>query len=205
MKNHVIPACGNYLNCTVEIFAQGAKRRYAKSPLYALSRPRIKELGILKQLFVGGKAMEIRMENYMKLEIPAKSCNEGFVRATVAAFAVQLDLSIEEMADIKTAVSEAVTNSIVHGYADMKGVVTIICRIADNAIEIEISDNGVGIEDIDKAMQPLYTSRPDCDRSGMGFTVMQTFMDELEVRSEVGEGTTVVMRKCVMAEKSVLV
>ncbi len=145
------------------------------------------------------------MENYMKLEIPAKSCNEAFVRATVAAFAVQLDLSIEEMADIKTAVSEAVTNSIVHGYADMKGVVTIVCRIADNAIEIEISDNGVGIEDIDKAMQPLYTSRPDCDRSGMGFTVMQTFMDELEVRSEVGEGTTVVMRKCVMADKGILV
>ncbi len=145
------------------------------------------------------------MENYMKLEVPAKSCNEAFVRAAVAAFAVQLDLSIEEMADIKTSVSEAVTNAIVHGYADMKGVVTIICRIADNAIEIEISDEGVGIEDIDRAMQPLYTSKPECDRSGMGFTVMQTFMDELEVSSEAGEGTRVIMRKCVAAEKSILV
>lgn len=145
------------------------------------------------------------MENYMKLEIPAKSCNESFVRATVAAFAVQLDLSVEEMADIKTAVSEAVTNSIVHGYADMKGVISIVCRIADNAIEIEVSDSGVGIEDIDRAMQPLYTSNPDGDRSGMGFTVMQTFMDELEVRSKVGDGTTVVMRKCVTADKGILV
>ena len=145
------------------------------------------------------------MENYMKLEIPAKSCNESFVRATVATFAVQLDLSIEEMADIKTAVSEAVTNSVVHGYADMKGVISVTCRIVDNAIEIEITDYGVGIEDIDKAMQPLYTSRPEGDRSGMGFTVMQTFMDELEVRSEIGEGTTVIMRKCVMADKSISV
>ena len=143
------------------------------------------------------------MENYMKLEIPAKSCNESFVRAAVAAFVVQLDLSIEEMADIKTAVSEAVTNSIVHGYAEMKGTVYLVCRIMDNAVEIEISDSGVGIEDIDKAMQPLYTSRPDGDRSGMGFTVMQTFMDELEVRSLPGEGTTVVMRKCVKADKKI--
>lgn len=135
------------------------------------------------------------MENYMKLEIPGKSCNESFVRAAVAAFAVQLDLSIEEMADIKTAVSEAVTNSIVHGYADMKGVVNITCRIEDNTIEIEVADSGVGIEDIDKAMQPLYTSRPECERSGMGFTVMQTFMDELDVKSQVGVGTVVTMKK----------
>ena len=135
------------------------------------------------------------MENYMKLEIPGKSCNESFVRAAVAAFAVQLDLSIEEMADIKTAVSEAVTNSIVHGYADMKGVVNITCRIEDNTIEIEVADSGVGIEDIDKAMQPLYTSRPECERSGMGFTVIQTFMDELDVKSQVGVGTVVTMKK----------
>lgn len=135
------------------------------------------------------------MENYMRLEVPAKSCNESFVRAAVAAFAVQLDLSIEELADIKTAVSEAVTNAIVHGYADMKGVVTIVCRIIDNSIELEISDNGVGIEDIAQAMQPLYTSRPDSERTGMGFTVMQTFMDELEVISRAGEGTTVKMKK----------
>lgn len=135
------------------------------------------------------------MENYMKLEVPAKSSNESFVRAAVAAFSVQLDLSVEELSDIKTAVSEAVTNSIVHGYSDMKGVVKILCRVIDSVFEIEVTDFGVGIEDIGQAMQPLYTSRPDCERSGMGFTVMQTFMDELYVESVPGEGTTVRMRK----------
>ena len=135
------------------------------------------------------------MENYMRLEVPAKSCNESFVRAAVAAFAVLLDLSVEELADIKTAVSEAVTNAIVHGYADMKGVVTLVCRIIGDSIELEVSDSGVGIENIAQAMQPLYTSRPDSERSGMGFTVMQTFMDDLEVISGVGEGTTVKMKK----------
>ncbi len=135
------------------------------------------------------------MENYMKLEVPAKSSNESFVRAAVAAFSVQLDLSVEELSDIKTAVSEAVTNSIVHGYSDMKGVVKIICKVIDSVFEIDVTDFGVGIEDIGQAMQPLYTSRPDCERSGMGFTVMQTFMDELYVESVPGEGTTVRMRK----------
>lgn len=135
------------------------------------------------------------MENYMKLEVPAKSYNESFVRSVVSAFAVQLDLSIEELADIKTAVSEAVTNSIVHGYANMKGIIKIVCRVIDSFIEIEITDFGVGIEDIDTALQPLYTSKPECERSGMGFTVMQTFMDELRVDSVVGEGTTITMKK----------
>ena len=135
------------------------------------------------------------MENYMKLEVPAKSANESFVRAAVSAFAVQLELSIEELADIKTAVSEAVTNSIVHGYANMKGVVKVVCRIIENNFEVEVSDFGVGIENIERAMQPLYTSKPECERSGMGFTVMQTFMDELDVRSEPGEGTVVIMKK----------
>ncbi len=135
------------------------------------------------------------MENYMKLEVPAKSCNESLVRAVVSAFSVQLDLSIEELADIKTAVSEAVTNSIVHGYANMKGVIKIVCRMIDGYIEIEITDYGVGIEDIDTAMQPLFTSKPECERSGMGFTVMQTFMDELKVVSKSGEGTVVTMKK----------
>lgn len=139
------------------------------------------------------------MENYMKLEVPAKSCNESFVRAAVAAFSVQLDLSIEDLADIKTAVSEAVTNAIVHGYVDMKGVVTIVCRIIDGMIEIEVADSGVGIEDIGQAMQPLYTSSPETERSGMGFTVMQTFMDELSVKSRVGEGTVVTMKKRINA------
>lgn len=135
------------------------------------------------------------MENYMKLEVPAKSCNESFVRAVVAAFSVQLDLSIEELADIKTAVSEAVTNSIVHGYANMKGVIKITCRVIDDYIEVEITDYGVGIEDIGAAMQPLFTSKPECERSGMGFTVMQTFMDDLKVASTPGEGTIITMKK----------
>lgn len=137
------------------------------------------------------------MENYMKLEVPAKSCNESFVRAAVAAFAVQLDLSVEELADIKTAVSEAVTNSIVHGYVDMKGIVKICCRIIDSQLEITVTDYGVGIENIGQAMQPLFTSKPQCERSGMGFTVMQTFMDELNVQSQPGEGTVVTMKKCI--------
>ncbi|MBO5955876.1 MAG: anti-sigma F factor [Clostridia bacterium] len=135
------------------------------------------------------------MENYMKLEVPAKSCNEAFVRAAVSAFSVQLDLSVEELSDIKTAVSEAVTNSIVHGYANMKGIVKIMCRIIGEIFEIEVTDYGVGIEDIGQAMQPLFTSKPEGERSGMGFTVMQTFMDELYVRSEPGEGTVVTMKK----------
>lgn len=135
------------------------------------------------------------MDNYMKLEVPAKSCNESFVRAAVAAFSVQLDLDASELADIKTAVSEAVTNSIVHGYANMKGMVSISCKVIDNEIEIEVKDYGVGIEDIGQAMQPLYTSKPGYERSGMGFTVMQTFMDGLIVKSKPGEGTTVCMKK----------
>ncbi len=137
------------------------------------------------------------MENYMKLEVPAKSINESFVRAVVAAFSVQLDLSVEDLADIKTAVSEAVTNSIVHGYANMKGIVRIVCKVVDGCIEIEVSDFGVGIEDVNIAMQPLFTSKPECERSGMGFTVMQTFMDELTVKSQLGEGTVVTMKKCI--------
>ena len=135
------------------------------------------------------------MENYMKVEVPAKSCNEALLRAVVAAFSVQLDLSIEELSDIKTAVSEAATNSIVHGYANMKGTVKVVCRKIDECIEIEVTDYGLGIEDIDAAMQPLFTSKPECERSGMGFTVMQTFMDEVSVFSRPGEGTIVTMKK----------
>ncbi len=135
------------------------------------------------------------MNNYMKLEVPAKSCNEAFVRAVVGAFAGQMDPTIEEIADIKTAVSEGVTNAIIHGYEDMKGVVTIICRNEENIIEIVIEDKGRGISDIDKAREPLYTSKPNEERSGMGFTVMETFMDILLVESEAGKGTRLTMRK----------
>lgn len=135
------------------------------------------------------------MNNYMKLEVPAKSSNEAFVRATVGAFVSQMDPTIEEIADIKTAVSEGVTNAIIHGYEHIKGVVTVICRSEENMIEIVISDSGVGISDIEKAREPLYTSKPKEERSGMGFTVMETFMDVLIIESEVGVGTRITMRK----------
>lgn len=137
------------------------------------------------------------MENYMKLEIPSKSCNESFVRAVISAFAVQLDITIEEMSDIKTAVSEAVTNAIVHAYSDFLGTIKIICRVVGNEIEISVEDFGKGISDVEQAMQPLYTENPDGERSGMGFTVMQTFMDALEVKSTVNTGTVVIMRKII--------
>ena len=136
-----------------------------------------------------------QMNNYMKLEVPAKSSNEAFVRAVVGAFVSQMDPTIEEIADIKTAVSEGVTNAIIHGYENMKGVVTVICRSEENIIEIVIADSGVGIPDIEKAREPLYTSKPKEERSGMGFTVMETFMDVLIIECEVGVGTRITMRK----------
>lgn len=134
-------------------------------------------------------------ENEMKLEFISKSNNEAFARISVAAFVSQLDPTIEEISDIKTAVSEAVTNSIVHGYEDTLGIVTVICKIHENEISIEISDNGKGIEDIDIAKQPLYTTRPNLERSGMGFTIMESFMDDLQIESVLGIGTKVTMRK----------
>lgn len=137
------------------------------------------------------------MDNYMKLEFPSKSCNEAFARAAVGAFATQLDLTIEDLADIKTAVSEAVTNSIVHGYAKQKGVVEVQCRITGSVFEVEVCDTGCGITDVEEAMQPLYTTMPDDERSGMGFTVMQSFMDKLTVESMPGEGTRIHMTKVI--------
>lgn len=131
----------------------------------------------------------------MKLEFLSKSSNEAFARVAAAAFASQLDPTIEELADIKTAVSEAVTNAIIHGYENKPGIIKMICRLYERSIEIEISDEGKGIEDIEQAMQPLYTSKPDMERSGMGFTVMESFMDKVEVRSKPGEGTTVTLYK----------
>lgn len=136
-------------------------------------------------------------ENEMKLEFLSKSNNESFARITVAAFAAQLDPTIEEISDIKTAVSEAVTNSIIHGYEENEGIVKIACRLFANSIEIEISDNGKGIEDIKKARQALYTSKPELERSGMGFTIMESFMDEVKIESVLGLGTKVTMKKMI--------
>ncbi len=133
--------------------------------------------------------------NEMTLEFESKSQNESFARTVVAAFATQLDPTIEELADIKTAVSEAVTNSIIHGYSNTIGKVTMHCIIEGNELMVEIKDEGVGIENIEKAMEPLYTSRPELERSGMGFSFMEAFMDELEVVSQLGSGTLVRMRK----------
>ena len=136
-------------------------------------------------------------ENEMKLEFLSKSNNESFARITVAAFVAQLDPTIEEISDIKTAVSEAVTNSIIHGYEENEGIVKIVCRLFANSIEIEISDNGKGIEDIEKARQALYTSKPELERSGMGFTIMESFMDEVKIESVLGLGTKVTMKKVI--------
>jgi len=134
-------------------------------------------------------------ENEMKLEILSKSQNEAFARAVVGAFASQLDPTLEEISDVKTAVSEAVTNAIIHGYENSCGFVTIISKIKDNTLYVEVIDKGKGIEDISLARQPLYTSKPELERSGMGFTVMETFMDSVEVFSELGKGTRIVMTK----------
>lgn len=136
-------------------------------------------------------------KNEMKLEFLSESNNESFARISVAAFAAQLDPNVEELADIKTAVSEAVTNSIIHGYEEKEGIIKIECRIFENSIEIEISDTGKGIEDIEKAREPLYTSKPDMERSGMGFTIMESFMDKVEIKSVLGVGTKVTMKKTI--------
>ena len=141
--------------------------------------------------------MITKYDNEMKLEFLSKSANEAFARIAVAAFASQLDPTIEEIADIKTAVSEAVTNSIIHGYENREGIVKIHCMLKDNNIIIEISDTGIGIEDINIAKEPLYTSKPNLERSGMGFTIMQSFMDELNVESVLNLGTKVTMRKVI--------
>lgn len=131
----------------------------------------------------------------MKLEIKSKSCNEAFARVTVAAFASQLNPTFEELADIKTAVSEAVTNSIIHGYENKDGMIHINCKLHDKTLDVEIVDYGKGIENIDIAKQPLYTSKPELDRSGMGFTIMESFMDEIRIESILGMGTKILMKK----------
>ncbi len=133
--------------------------------------------------------------NKMKIQFLNKSANEGFARVSVAAFVTQVDVTVEQLADIKTAVSEAVTNSIVHGYEGLVGYVTLECELSEDTVYITVSDFGRGISDIELARKPLYTSRPELERSGMGFTVMETFMDTVEVSSSLGLGTTVRMSK----------
>lgn len=133
--------------------------------------------------------------NRMKTEFLSKSSNEAFARVVAASFVAQADPSIDVLADIRTAVSEAVTNAIVHGYDDQEGLVTMECLLYPDRVEITIEDNGRGIQDIEQAKTPLYTSRPDLERSGMGFTVMETFMDSLEVESAPGKGTKIHMSK----------
>ncbi|ASW43691.1 anti-sigma F factor [Clostridium isatidis] len=136
------------------------------------------------------------VDNRVCIELMSKSQNEGFARVAIAAFVSQLDPTIEELSDVKTAVSEAVTNSIIHGYENRKeDIIRIEATISGNEVTIIVEDFGVGIKDVKKAMEPLYTSKPELERSGMGFTVMETFMDSLEVESKEGKGTKVVMKK----------
>lgn len=134
-------------------------------------------------------------DNIMKIEFLSKSTNEGFARVAVASFVSQLDPTIEELSEIKTAVSEAVTNSIVHAYDDEYGMISILAKIKGNTVTIQINDNGKGIVDIAKAKEPLYTTKPDLERSGMGFTIMESFMDDLVIKSEINNGTSVTMSK----------
>lgn len=136
-------------------------------------------------------------DNEMKLEFLSKANNEAFARITVAAFVSQLDPTIEELADIKTAVSEAVTNAIVHGYEDTEGIVKVVAKLFENTVEIEVSDTGKGIEDVELARKPLYTTKANLERSGMGFTIMESFMDEVEIDSVVGLGTKIKMKKMI--------
>jgi stage II sporulation protein AB (anti-sigma F factor) len=142
----------------------------------------------------------MKIDNEMKLEFLSKSQNESFARSVVAAFVAQLDPTIEELSEVKTAVSEAVTNAIIHGYSCGTGNVIICSRIIGYTVEIEVKDSGQGIEDIELARQPLFTSKPELERSGMGFTVMETFMDKVEIESYPGKGTIVRMTKTLKAD-----
>ena len=143
----------------------------------------------------------MKSENSMRIEFPSRSVNEGFARISVAAFAAQLDPTLEELEDIKTALSEAVTNAIVHAYPDEIGKIVIKAKISENRmLEIRIQDRGCGIADIAQAKEPLYTTGGE-ERSGMGFTIMESFMDTLSVRSKTGKGTTVILKKKILPRR----
>lgn len=140
----------------------------------------------------------MKFENYMILEFPSRSTNEAFARSAVACFASQMDPTLEELGDIRTAVSEAVTNCIVHAYPNALGIITVRCRILkDNVLDIVVKDRGVGIADTEQARRPMFTTG-GTDRSGMGFTIMESFMTSFEVTSQLGKGTTVHMRRKLM-------
>lgn len=145
--------------------------------------------------------MKRAVKNEMSLSFPSKSCNEAFARSAVAAFVMNLDPTISQLSDIKTAVSEAVTNCIVHGYRRSSGTIYINGRITDdNKVTLKIRDKGCGIEDVKKAMEPLYTSAPEEERAGLGFAVMQSFCDKVRVKSTVGKGTTVTLEKMILCD-----
>ena len=135
--------------------------------------------------------------NEIEIRFDSRSVNEGFARVAVASFMTQLNPTVEEVADVKTAVSEAVTNSIIHGYDNEVHKVSIRCRIEDNVFIVEVCDKGKGIENIEEAMRPMFTTKPEQERSGMGFAFMEAFMDTVEVESEPGKGTKVKMKKTV--------
>ena len=142
----------------------------------------------------------MKMSNKMKLTFLSLSENEMFARSVVSCFALQINPSVSDISDIKTAVSEAVTNCIVHGYPNGVGEITIECQIERNNLHINVFDNGVGIENVERAIEPFYTTKEDEERSGMGFTIMQTFTDEFSLSSERGKGTTVRMIKKIGAK-----
>lgn len=137
------------------------------------------------------------LKNEMKMEFQAVSSNEGFARVAVGAFVAGLNPTVDELADIKTAVSEAVTNCIIHGYEQKEGSIWIQCVTEGSQVQISITDTGRGIADVEQAKEPLFTTKPELERSGMGFAFMEAFMDELEVFSKPGEGTCVTMRKTI--------
>lgn len=139
-------------------------------------------------------------DNEIEIVLSSNPKNEAVARVSVSSFIMELNPSMSELTDVRTAVSEAVTNSIIHGYENKKGRIYIKCAIKDRTVYISIEDRGVGIKDVEKAMLPLYTSKPELERSGMGFTVMQTFMDSLEVISEENKGTKVFMEKSISKE-----
>ena len=144
------------------------------------------------------------MKNSMSLQFSALSQNESFARITVAAFVAQLDPTMDELTEIKTVVSEAVTNAIIHGYeSNPNGLVYLDVTLEDNVVELTIKDEGIGIEDVEEAKQPLFTTKPELERSGMGFTIMENFMDEMKIISHKGVGTIVTLKKHVTNSKAI--